>query len=154
MTRSFQDAVEHGQNEDGMFVGPYARRNDLPPGVRDADGEPKPKHRVLPYTHHIDVFVIHRPWETCPRCKKQRAAGRDDAEDTPDDELDDVPEDFVCPHTRRDAYLELMKHFMKDGWRCIDRRAETLKNGVIQISVEWWVPDQTEAPAPKALGRL
>lgn len=145
--KDFMDAISRSQNQDGAFVGPYVQKPKAGPrGPHEI--QEKPKHQVFPFTHHLDVFVVFRPWEACKRCWKAFEEGNE-----PEQEPNDS-DDKVCPHTRRAQYLALMQRIMKDGYRCIGRKAETLKSGVIQVSVEWWVPDEKEPVVPKVPRRL
>ncbi len=134
--RDFIEQLTANQNTDGAFVGPFTQSQKKGP-KHPSELQEKPAHTVLPFTHHLDVFVVFRPWESCRRCKKVW----EETGENPEGEEPDDSDDFSCPHTRRTQYLALMQKCMKDGFRCISRKAETLKSGVIQISVEWWVPD-------------
>lgn len=100
------------------------------------------KNPDTPVFRH-EVFVIHRPWEGCKRCL--------DAQENGELKLAPDETDYVCRHTRRDAYLKVCQKTLAEEWVRVSYKEETLKNGVIQVSVSWLekASMSTEAPSTK-----
>jgi len=86
------------------------------------------KNSDAPVFKH-EVFIIHRPWEGCRRCQEAEESGN--LAMAPDEA------DYVCRHTRRDAYLKACQKMVSQEWVRVSYQEETLKNGVIQVSVSW-----------------
>lgn len=80
-------------------------------------------------TFRHDVFVIHRPWEGCRRCQEAEKVGNL--------VMGDGETDYVCKHTRRDAYLKACQKMAAQEWTRVSYKEETLKSGVIQVSMSW-----------------
>lgn len=126
----FIGAVEAQLPSAPAFEGPLSSAN---PGYAPRAQPP----RELPFAFDHEVFVLFRPWENCARCRAQ-------LEREGEALAIELEGDRVCPHTRRSAYLALRARMLKDGLRQVSCREETLKNGVIQISVSWVTPEQKE----------
>lgn len=83
------------------------------------------------------VFMIHRPPGACPIC---RAPGDDDDDEQGGGRSDDaqIPEEYApCPHTENGEYVALVNRVHTEGGRIVTREPSTLKNGAIQVHVEW-----------------
>lgn len=138
MTKKSTDFIEAMTFEapgpfEGSFSETPADRTQV--GARDASNPYGTPYAKQHYEFFHDVFVIYRPYESCKWCAKAIREGRlQEPEDA----------DYTCPHTRRDAYHALVQRFLKEGYRRVTYKEETLKNGTIQISVSWVVPEKKE----------
>lgn len=103
-------------------------------------------------TYRIDhkVFILHRPVEACVRCKRAYAIALENGTIDPDDDSH-----AHCPHNDRAEYLQVLQKCHAREWVIMHWREETLKNGVVQASTTWGVPEAKKAPAaPKAVPNL
>lgn len=97
-----------------------------------------------PFTLDYVVYVVWRPWESCKRCwaamKAERVVLPDEG-------------DYVCPHTMRKEYKQLLDSRSSKKCEFASHESVTLKNGVIQISVGivWHRAKETadDAPTPR-----
>jgi hypothetical protein len=106
---------------------------DKIPGVK------APSQKIVHYVYLCDVFVIFRPWETCPACLRKLRKKDDQGE-----VYLDLPEtgDIVCPHTRKAEYIALGARLAKGEGKVVGHRVEILSSGVVQVFVEWGEPKE------------
>lgn len=103
---------------------------------------------------HCRVFLIHRPPGACWICRKER--GTSDDEEDGDASIvtegkgaaNSVPLRYEpCAHNENVEYVNLINSVAEKGGRIVKRDASTLKNGDIQVHVEW-----VDAPSQKKPG--
>lgn len=95
-------------------------------------------------TFFCEVYMIHCPPGSCPKCRGGRE--EDEEEGAPPTSLivygrgvvgHDEPAYVRCPHNERAAYLARVNEIHALKHTLIARQTETLKNGSIQVRVEW-----------------
>lgn len=103
------------------------------------------KTKRAPTEYRYEVFTIHRPWEACPTCGRLYRSQKDEEGNwcAPERALPE-DSDVVCPHTRRKEYLAVMRSHHLQEIQVINRRIETLKNGVMNVLVEWVILPPSE----------
>lgn len=102
----------------------------------------------VPTEYRYDVFTIHRPWEGCPTCGRLYRPQKDEEGNwSPPERMLPNDSDVVCPHTRRAEYLAIMRAHHHREVQIINRRVETLKNGVMNVLVEWVLIPASEKKA-------
>lgn len=103
-------------------------------GLLNENGEKKKP--VSRYDCH--VFVIFRPWNECSRCMTAIKGRRKDDGSwaAPTLELEGEA-DYQCPHVQKTEYKNLVNQHGAGKLQIISRSNETLKNGTIQVFVEW-----------------
>lgn len=142
LTQAIEKESTENHNVFESAFGPSNRAYDV---VDTGEGG---EHKVYPHTFHHEVYTIYRPWNECPRCWD---AYKEKAMVLPENS------DVVCPHTRMGEYKAQMQQFYKGGHLQLSRKEDTLKNGTIQVSLAWTVPDKKEgrpAPTKKTTHRL
>lgn len=93
---------------------------------------------------HQNVFVLYRPFSACGKCKMLFERS-----------LEVNPQGIVendsdsCPHTNKAEYLRTLQSCHDDRWSVMNWREETLKNGTVQVSMTWGVPEDKKKSAGK-----
>lgn len=83
------------------------------------------------------VFMIHRPPGACPICRGPEDDEGDDQGGGRPAEPQPPAEYAPCPHTENAEYVALVNRVHAEGGRIVTREPSTLKNGAIQVHMEW-----------------
>jgi len=129
MSGDWYDEQKQEQQDKPRGVRPYARS-------LDEDTPTRRKEKV-----HHDTFSLFRPWRGCSRCKKELG---------PD--LVGLPEnsDYVCPHTRKAEYVELIASIRNNpNMIRLSHREFSTDRGETFAQVTWATPEEPVAVAPR-----
>lgn len=127
---------------------PFSGTLESPPAA--ALGQRRPSGATTAYKIEHKVFILHRPVEACVRCKRLYVIALERGDVDPND--DDLA---TCPHNDRAAYLVVLQKAHNQECVILHWREETLKNGVVQASTTWGVPEPKKmTAAPKTAPNL
>lgn len=123
---------------------------DSDPG-RGPSGQPHQMYNAL----HEDVFVLYRPLDACPFCRK-RLAQHSDAEGNivePENALEDPGDvEYLCPHVRKKEHDALLAEAIAGKVHLITRE-RTVVSGTVLVAVSWGILRAQRNGIPGALPR-
>lgn len=137
LSRAMDDAQQPARS-----YGPFA-------GMHPIGAAPGPSGRVKapdPAMYFCDIFTIHCPPKSCRQCRgsSNEEGDEEGGEMPPAVVVDgrgvlgtDAPNYERCPHHERAAYMAKVNQIHSLGHKLLSRRVETLKDGSIQVFVEW-----------------
>lgn len=88
---------------------------------------------------HEDVFVLYRPLDACPFCRKRLNTHVDGEGNLvePENALEDPRDtEYLCPHVRKKEHDELLAKAVA-GTVDIMSRDRAVVSGTVQVTVAW-----------------